>query len=519
MHGYFELILLLLAIATLVVAVAKKLNHPYPIALVIVGAVIGLTPVMGLEELKEFVAEDEVFHFAIISIFLPALLGEAVLKLPFSHLLQNKRPILFLALGATLLTFVVVGFGMHYVLGLSVVLAFTFAALMSATDPVSVISIFKSMRVNHRLETIIEGESLLNDGIAVVLFNISAYSLLQYMEAGALGFGFGLLDFLKVVLGGLAIGGVLGFVFSRLTKLYDDYPLEIIFSMLLFYGSFFLAEMVHVSGVIAVVTGGLIFGNYGARIGMSPTTKLAIRAFWDVVSLIANAIVFLMVGLEITRIEMDGKWHLIAIAILVVLVARSIGVYASTAFVRNIPMAWRHILNWGGLKGSLSIALVLSLPLGFDGRETLLVLAFGVVLFSLVVQGLTIKPLISWLGVRDVHQGMAEYEQAISEIHRSKRALKQLKSMKEEALISVLVYDKLKAEYHGVMERNYKVLENLYEQHPHLREEQLSRARESALYAEYEAVSDLRKRHVLNDQTIEDELERVLDLLEKEQQA
>lgn len=515
MHEYFELILVLLAIATGVTAIAKKLNQPYPIALVIVGAVIGLLPIGGLEELKHFFAEDEVFRFAIISIFLPALLGEAVLKLPFSHLVENKRPILFLALGATLLTFLVIGFGSHFLLNLSLVVAFSFAALMAATDPVSVISIFKSMRVNHRLETIIEGESLINDGIAVVLFNISAFYLLQYMEVGALGFGYGLLEFLKVVLGGLAIGGVLGYVFSQLTRFYDDYPLEIIFSLLLLYGSFFLAETIHVSGVIAVVTAGLIFGNYGSKIGMSPTTKLNIRSFWDVISLVANALVFLMVGLEITRIDMEDKWHLIGYAILLVLVARSIGVYVSMAFVKNVPTAWKHTLNWGGLKGSLSIALALSLPLGFDGRETLLVMAFGVVLFSLVVQGLTIKPLISWLGVRDEKKGLAEYEVAISEIHRSTNALARLKSMKDEALISVVVYDRLRAEYEAVLERNYKQLEVLYEMHPHLKEDQMDMARESALYAEYEAVAELRNRHIVSEGTVEREQERILDLIEK----
>lgn len=516
MHSNFETILLLLAIATLVTAVAKKWNHPYPIALVIVGAVIGLVPISGLESLKHFVAEDEVFRFAIISIFLPALLGEAALKLPFSHLLDNRRPILTLAVGTTLISFLVIGMGGHLWLGLSLQVAFVFAALMSATDPVSVISIFKSMRVDHRLATVIEGESLINDGIAVVLFNISAYHLLQYIDAGAMGFGYALVEFVKVAAGGLIIGGALGYAFSQLTRLFDDYPLEIIFSMILFYGSFFIAEHFHVSGVIAVVTAALIFGNYGSKIGMSPTTKLNISSFWDVTALLANSLVFLMVGLEITRIDVMDKWGLIAGALLIVLVARSIGVYGALVFVRHFPGKWKHVLNWGGLKGSLSIALALSLPLNFEGREDLLLLAFSVVLFSLVFQGLTVKPLISMLGVRAESAGLAVYEEVISSIHRRKMAMNRLQKLREDALISDVVYRQLQEEYSGHLEHGYTQLETLYQEHPHLQEEQVGMAREQALYMEYEAVEELHRRHVISEQVAEEEREKLLNQIEGE---
>lgn len=516
MHHNFELILVLLALAAGITAIAKKLNQPYPIALVIVGAVIGLVPIPGLESLKEFIATDEVFRFAIISIFLPALLGETTLKLPFSHLAENKKPILTLAFGATLLTFLIIGFSMNFWLGLSLQVAFVFAALMSATDPVSVISIFKSMRVEHRLATVIEGESLINDGVAVVLFNISAFYLLQYIDAGWMGFAYGGLEFLKVVLGGLAVGGVLAYAFSKLLTFYDDYPLEIIFSMLLFYGAFFLAEAIHVSGVIAVVTAGLIFGNYGTRIGMSPSTRLNINSFWDVLALLANSLVFLMVGLEITRIDVMDKWDLIGLAIVLVLVARAVAVYVSLAFVRNFPGNWKHVLNWGGLKGSLSIALALSLPLNFPGREDILLLAFSVVLFSLVVQGLTVKPLINLLGVRAVTQGLAEYEEIIVKVRRSKAALHRLQELKQEALVSTLVFEQLKAEYEAKLAGHVGELEGLYEVHPHLKKEQLEMAREQLLYSEYEAVDGLLSRHVISDPVAGQEKDRILNLIEEQ---
>lgn len=199
------------------------------------------------------------------------------------------------------------------------------------------------------------------------------------------------MGFVKVISLGLIIGGALGFVFSQLTKYFDDYPLEIIFSIILFYSSFLLAEMAGASGVIAVVVAALIFGNYGAKIGMSPTTKLNINNFWDVAALLANSLVFLMVGLEITRIDLTDKWGLAIMAIVIVLIARSAAVYISLAFIKKFPATWKHTINWGGLKGSLSIALVLSLPRDFPGRADILIFAFSVVLFSLLFRGLPLS--------------------------------------------------------------------------------------------------------------------------------
>ncbi|MDQ1002099.1 CPA1 family monovalent cation:H+ antiporter [Neobacillus niacini] len=369
LHHIFKLAITLVMIAAGITAIAKKINQPYPIALVIVGTIIGLVNIPALEPLKDFITESEVFNFVIITLFLPALLGEAALKLPFPHLIENKKPILALAFGATLLSFLLVGFSAIWFLGFSISAAFVFAALMSATDPVSVISIFKSVGVNKKLAIVLEGESLFNDGLAVVLFNISAYYLLTYIDLGVVGLGFGLWEFIKVISLGIIIGGALGYVFSKLTSYFDDYPLEIIFSLILFYGSFLLAEAVHASGVIAVVVAALVLGNYGAKIGMSPTTKLNINNFWEVTALLANSIVFLMVGLEITRITLTDKWGYIFLAIFIVLISRSISVYTSILFINNFPISWKHVINWGGLKGSLSIALVLSLPRDFTGRE------------------------------------------------------------------------------------------------------------------------------------------------------
>lgn len=408
MHEFNETfiqLLVLLAVSIFVIGISKKLNQPYSIALVIVGLLMGVTNIPLLEEAEAFITQSHVFQAIIISLFLPILLGDATLKLPFSHLKEQSKPVLALAFGGTLLSFLIIAFSAYYLLDLPLIVAFTFGALMSATDPISVISIFKSLGVPKSVVTIIEGESLLNDGIAVVLFQISSLYLLSYMELGWLGLGSGLLLFLKFAIGGILIGTVLGYLFSQLIRFYDDYPLEIAFSMLLFFGSFFIAEHFHVSGVIAVVVAGLIFGNYGAKIGMSETTKVNINSFWDVVTLIANSLIFLMIGIEIKNIDFTDKWVMIAAAILIVLAGRTIALYTSVHFIKGFSQSWKAVLNWGGLKGSLSIALALSLPPTFEGRDDVLVLTFSVVLFSLLVQGLTIKPLVMKLGLSEKQKG------------------------------------------------------------------------------------------------------------------
>ncbi|KZE68788.1 sodium:proton antiporter [Fictibacillus phosphorivorans] len=516
MHHSLNIALVLLAVAVGVTALAKKIKKPYPIALVIVGGIIGLVPVPELEPLKGIIQEGYTFQFIIISLLLPTLLGEASIKLPFSHLRDHAKPIIALALGGTFLTFIIVGAGSYYVLGLGLQTAFVFAALMSATDPVSVLSIFKSLGVNRKLSTIIEGESLFNDGLAVVLFMIASIYLPSYIEMGAGGFVSALLMLLKVSIGGVLVGGGLGYIFSKFTSWYDDYPLEILFSILLFYGSFLIAESIHVSGVIAVVVAGLTFGNYGAKIGMSPTTKINIHSFWDVLALFANSLVFLLVGLEIAYININDKWGLIISSILIVLIARTIAVYGTLFTIKGIPTKWKHVLNWGGLKGSLSIALALSLPNDFPGREDIIILAFSVVFFSLLAQGMTISALISRLKIKGSNKEKTEYEEVITAVNRYDYAIQRLYQLKKEAIISSIVFEKWKALYVHKSEESKKRLDEMYEQHPEWRKSQEYKATIETLYAEHEAVENLLRKDMISSQQAEEEVERILDKIEQQ---
>ncbi|WP_284644138.1 cation:proton antiporter [Paenibacillus silviterrae] len=387
--------LILLAIAVGIAYLADKIKQPYPTLLVVGGLLLGLIPIPALDELKQYVVSDEVFRTAVILIFLSALIGDAALKLPFHEVKENKSPILLLALLGTLLTFVLISGLSYSVLGLTLQQSLIFGALMAATDPVSVLSIFKSMGLNKKLSIIVEGESLANDGVAVVLFKIAIVTTVLSLTSALQGS----FEFVKVICGGIAIGAAAGWLVSRITSRIDNYLVEIGLSIILFYGAFELSEAFHLSGVISVVFAGLLLGTYGRNIGMSDLTHEKMDSFWETIAFIANALIFLMVGLEVANIEFGDKWGTILMSIAIVLAARIIAVYASLVFDREVPKTWKPIIAWGGLKGSLSIALMLSVTPDFEGRELLLAMTFANVIFSLLVQGTTIQRLVAYLKV------------------------------------------------------------------------------------------------------------------------
>ena len=210
-------------------------------------------------------------------------------------------------------------------------------------------------------------------------------------------------QFLVVVIGGALLGLLVGYAASKITAQVDEPRIEITLTTIVAYGSYLLAEQLHVSGVIATVVAGLTIGNYGARQGMSPRTRVSVWSFWEYLSFLANSLIFLLIGIEVHVGQILESWWTILIALGAVLLGRTLVVYAlsplSGRFGVPIPARWNPVMVWGGLHGSVSIALALSLPENFPYRSTLLTLCFGVVAFSIVVQGLTMKPLLRWLGI------------------------------------------------------------------------------------------------------------------------
>jgi CPA1 family monovalent cation:H+ antiporter len=396
-----------LLVAVMVVAVVSKyLRIPYTVALVIAGLAIAISPIQITVDLTPDL---------ILFIFLPALLFESAYHLHFAELKENLRPIALLAVPGVLLTAFFVAVLTHYTTGVSWETSVLFGAIMSATDPVSVLAIFRQLGAPRRLSVIVEGESLFNDGTSLVLFRIVlgvviAHALGDVMEAS--------LQFLFVVVGGLVLGALIGFGVSLLLSRVNDYLVETTMTLVVAYGTYLLAERVGVSGVIAVVVAALVVGTCGHSVAMSPTTRTAIAASWEFFGFVANSLIFLLIGLEVDIEKLSQYWVPTLFAIGAVLVVRALVVAVSSGVLRfihrPIPYRWQSVLVWGGLRGSLALAMALGLPLTlgpdelFADRDLILAMTFGVILFSLLVQGLTMAPLLNRLGL--VHRTGAQEE-------------------------------------------------------------------------------------------------------------
>ena len=403
-HGLLEVsnviigeFLILLLIGVISWLAANKFNKPYTIFLVIIGLVIGLLNIDFLDKIADLFTNSETFSLIVLGLFLPSLLGEASMKFEYKEIKKYKNEILSLALLGTFITFVLVAVALIYICKLPVVVSFTIASLMCATDPISVMGMFKIYNVKKSIAASLEGESLFNDGIAVVFFKISTVFLLSYINMGLSGIGAGILLFFKVVLIGTVIGLFLGFLASYMISFVDNYPLETMVSFLLFYGCYLLSEHFHGSGVIAVVIGGIVFGNYGKKIGMSAVTEAYIASFWDIVSFVGNTILFLLIGLVVYRLDVFSNWKVSLITILIVLIARTIAVNISLLKIKTFTNNEKFLINWGGLKGALSIALALTLPADFPYRENILLIVYTNVVFSLLIQGLSIPKVIMYI--------------------------------------------------------------------------------------------------------------------------
>jgi monovalent cation:H+ antiporter, CPA1 family len=392
-----EFLVWLLIVAAIIAMLAKRLRIPYTVSLVLGGLLLGVIQLPILSPLQPGHRPDWLTPDVILILFLPALVFEGSVKLEVRELLRNSVPLLLLANVGVLLAALVTGYLVHWLIGLPVLIALLFGCIISATDPISVLAIFKDLRVDKRLSLIMEGESLLNDGTAVVLFGI----LFGAIVAEKLTVPKGIEQYFLAVAGGAVLGSALGYLASRITGTVDDPQIEITLTTILAYGSYLLAFHLHLSGVIATASAGLMLGNFGAKRGMSAGTRTAMQSFWEYISFVMNSLVFLLIGLEIHVRELIHNWASVLLAIGAVTLGRALSVYLlvplSNRFAEKIPLRWQHVAVWGGLRGALALALALSLTTALPYREQILNLTFGVVIFSILVQGLTIKPLVRML--------------------------------------------------------------------------------------------------------------------------
>ena len=369
---------------------ARRLRIPPAIVLVIVGLAIEASGQVALPQLQPDV---------VLLLFLPPLLFDSAFRLDARRLKGLLRPILALAIPGVFITALVAGAGVALALPMSLSTGLLFGAIAGATDPVAVTGILGQLGAPQRIATIAEGESLINDGIAITLYT----AVLEFTVSGSISASGVASLLLREVGGGVAIGAAFGFVFSRLTRRVDDSLIEMTLSTALAYGSYLAANGAGASGPLACVAAALIYGTYGKRIGMSETSRERLDSLWEYLGFVANGFVFLLVGFSVNFHALKAHAWPVTVAVIVIVVARTAAVGGLAQLIpaskRVINSAERAVLIWGGLRGGVTIALALALPASAPFRETLIAMTFGVVLFTLIVQGLTLPWLLKRLGL------------------------------------------------------------------------------------------------------------------------
>ena len=392
----------LLTVSMMAAAICNYIPVPYTVFLVILGMFLGslARQDIGLNFLLDFQLTPDL----VLYLFLPVLIFESAINLDARSLMKDIAPILVLAIPALVISTTIVGLGLWFIEDFNIIYALIFGALISATDPVAVISLFKELGAPHRLTVLVEGESLLNDATAIVLFNI-LLGISIWGQFGVFDFYVAVAEFLKVFFGGLGVGIIIGIVTSELlNRIHANISGYLIMSIVVAYSSFAISEhIMHLSGVMAVVSSAITLGLLGAN-RIPQREKETVDETWDILALVCNSLLFLLVGLSVDVSLLFSHLDTIFVAIVLVLVARAAGIYTlvpsavSIFKLPNISMREKHIMWWGGLKGGLAIAIVLSIPTTMPGRETLIYVTLGVVIFSLLVNASTVRPLMRKLG-------------------------------------------------------------------------------------------------------------------------
>jgi monovalent cation:H+ antiporter, CPA1 family len=379
----------LLFVSAVVAMLTRRMRLPYTVGLVLAGMTLYFFHVY----IKWHLSKDLIF-----SVFLPPLVFEAALFIHWREFRKELPVVTLLATVGVALAATVTALGMRYALSWDWGSAMVFGTLISATDPVSVIATFKKSKVHGRLRMLIESESLLNDGTAAVAF-VAVLGVLAGGHETVLSISGGL--FVTIV-GGVLIGGTVAYLLMLLAGRTPDYLVEITFTTLAAYGSFFVAEHYHCSGVLAALTAGLVVGNFRTSGSISTAGRHALGPFWEYLAFVANSLIFLLIGAQEAQQHFQGLWVPVLLAIVLVTLGRAVAIYPLCALFNRSRLKMdrqlQHVLFWGGLRGALALALALALPDALPHQNAIVAITFAVVAFSVFAQGLTITPLMRRLG-------------------------------------------------------------------------------------------------------------------------
>jgi CPA1 family monovalent cation:H+ antiporter len=390
------LLVAMLATLPLIAFVAGRLRLSYTVVMVVVGLVVSVPP-FGTNII-------EVSPELAVTLLLPGLVFEAAYRLDGNELRRSFGGVALLAVPGVLVSAAVVAVVLHLATGLSLDQSFVVGAIVSATDPVAVVATMRQLRAPSRLVTLIDAESLFNDGTAVLVYAIALAGL-----AGEISLATGAVDFVIGVAASVAIGAVIGFAVAWLAGRTDDHLIELTLTFLAAYGTYVVASVVHQSGIIAVVVAGILIGTYQHQTLFTARAREAIDAVWEFLAFVLTGVAFLLIGIAISLDLLQQAALYIAWGVVAVLIGRALVIYGllgGTSWIGRvlgiapqIPVSWLHVINWTGLRGAVAMALALSLPSDVPNRELLQGTTFGIVLFTVLVQGTTAGRVVRMAGV------------------------------------------------------------------------------------------------------------------------
>ncbi len=382
----------------LVVVVSERLRVPYTVVLVLVGLIASALPIHEQVRLEPGVA---------VALLLPGLVFEAAYRLDGDMLRRTFGSVALLAVPGVLITGAVVAVVLTLATGLPIEQAFVVGAIVSATDPVAVVSTMRRLAAPTRLVTLVDAESLFNDGTAALVFVIAVATL----GATPPSLADDVIAFTVGLAGSVAIGAISGIAIARLLKATNDRLVELTLTVLAAYGTYLVADLLHGSGIIASVVAGIVLGTFVRRQGVSHRSEDAIDVVWDFLAFLLTGAAFLLIGLAIPITTLIDSAPWIAWGVVAVLLGRALAVYGLLGGVArlerrlgvgpSLPIGWLHVMNWTGLRGAVATVLALSIPAGTPNRELLQGIVFGIVLFTVVVQGLTAERVVRWARVAE----------------------------------------------------------------------------------------------------------------------